>query len=171
MQFSSDFFVLVKPQRYILQRLLKRKKDILQIMLINLITNCWQQIICNFVFLLIKTDMAKQKFRERLDIVYSTNPDFNYSTASNEETETLPNNQQNLRVQLDKKNRGGKTVTLITGFVGTTSDMEALGKTLKSKCGVGGTAKDGEIVIQGDFVDKVLQLLIAAGYKAKRSGG
>lgn len=115
--------------------------------------------------------MAKQKFRERLDIVYSTNPDFNYSTASNEETETLPNNQQNLRVQLDKKNRGGKTVTLITGFVGTTSDMEALGKTLKSKCGVGGTAKDGEIVIQGDFVDKVLQLLIAAGYKAKRSGG
>ena len=115
--------------------------------------------------------MAKQKFRERLDIVYSTNPDFNYSTASNEETETLPNNQQNLRVQLDKKNRGGKTVTLITGFVGSTSDMEALGKTLKSKCGVGGTAKDGEIVIQGDFVDKVLQLLIAAGYKAKRSGG
>jgi len=115
--------------------------------------------------------MAKQKFRERLDIVYSTNPDFNYNTASNEELETLPNNQQNLRVQLDKKNRGGKTVTLITGFIGTADDLEALGKMLKSKCGVGGTAKEGEIVIQGDFVEKVLQLLITAGYKAKRSGG
>ncbi len=115
--------------------------------------------------------MAKQKFRDRLDIVYSTNPDFNYSTPSDEEQETLPNNQQNLRVQLDKKNRGGKTVTLITGFVGSISDLEALGKTLKSKCGVGGTAKEGEIVIQGDFVEKVIALLVAAGYKAKRSGG
>jgi translation initiation factor 1 len=112
-----------------------------------------------------------KKFRERIDVVYSTNPDFKYKTQEEEDSETPPVNQQNLKVMLDRKNRGGKTVTLITGFVGKNEDLEALGKSLKSKCGVGGTVKDGEIIIQGDFADRVLQLLQAAGYKCKRAGG
>lgn len=87
------------------------------------------------------------------------------------EEETLPANQQDLRVQLDKKSRNGKAVTLITGFIGTADDLKDLGKELKSKCGVGGTAKDNEILIQGDFRDKALGMLHEWGYKAKKSGG
>lgn len=104
-------------------------------------------------------------------IVYSTNPDFNYEYESSSEQETLSPNQQDLRVWIDRKQRAGKQVTLITGFVGTTADLEALGKLLKTKCGTGGAAKDGEIMIQGDVRDKVMDLLIKAGYKAKKAGG
>jgi len=104
-------------------------------------------------------------------IVYSTNPDFKIQKDSSEERTTLPNNQQDLRVMLDKKQRGGKAVTLITGFVGKNEDLEQLGKMLKVKCGTGGSVKDGEILVQGDVRDKVLNLLMAAGYKVKKSGG
>lgn len=108
--------------------------------------------------------MKKNDWKERLNIVYSTNPDFNYETDDNETQETIATSQQKLRVQLDRKNRGGKVVTLVTGFVGTDDDMKELGKLLKSKCGVGGSAKDGEIIVQGDFKQKVLDILKKEGY-------
>jgi translation initiation factor 1 len=104
-------------------------------------------------------------------VVYSTNPDFAYQHSDEPEAITLPPQQQQLRVQLDKKQRGGKQVTLVTGFVGTEADLQALGKLLKTKCGVGGSAKEGEIVVQGDFREKVLEVLLKEGYKAKKIGG
>lgn len=110
-------------------------------------------------------------WKERLNVVYSTNPDFRYETADEEETAALPPAQQKLRVQLDRKNRGGKVVTLITGFVGTDDDLKELGRMLKSKCGVGGTAKDGEIIVQGDFKQKVLDLLKKEGYTQTKPVG
>jgi translation initiation factor 1 len=113
--------------------------------------------------------MAKQK--NITGIVYSTNPDFQYQSEDDDKKSTLPPQQQDLRVMLDKKNRGGKMVTLVTGFIGSEDDLNSLAKTLKSKCGVGGTAKDGEILIQGDFRDKILQLLLGMNYKAKKAGG
>lgn len=118
--------------------------------------------------------MSKQKKNAINDfsgIMFSTDPDFVYENNEAEEQETLSNNQQDLRVQLDRKNRGGKTVTLVTGFVGTADDLEKLTKTLKTKCGVGGGAKDGEIILQGDFKEKVFLFLQKEGYKVKKSGG
>ena len=107
-------------------------------------------------------------WKARLGVVYSTNPDFQYETAAETEAETLPPAQQRLIVAIDRRNRGGKQVTLVTGFVGTAEDLKELGKTLKTRCGVGGTAKDGEITIQGDFREKVTALLREMGYQAKR---
>ena len=107
----------------------------------------------------------------RLNVVYSTNPNFQYESESNEETQTLEPNHQKLYVSIDKKQRAGKEVTLIEGFIGTENDLKELGKFLKSKCGVGGTVKDGEIVIQGNFRDKIIELLQKDGYQVKRKGG
>lgn len=114
--------------------------------------------------------MAK-KNKNIQGVVYSTNPDFQFEYENAQEHETLSPRQQDLRVQLDKKQRGGKAVTLITGFKGRFEDLEELGKVLKKKCGAGGAVKNMEIIIQGDFCEKVLNMLIEAGYKAKRAGG
>lgn len=112
--------------------------------------------------------MKDNNWKDRLNIVYSTNKDFQYEKNEEEESETLPKEKQALRIQLDKRNRGGKKVSLITGFIGTHDDLTDLSKLLKTKCGVGGSAKDGEIIIQGDFRQKLLEILHKEGYtKAK----
>ena len=103
--------------------------------------------------------MADNDWKARLGVVYSTNPDFQYTTQKEEEAATLEPGKQRLIVGIDRRNRGGKQVTLITGFVGADEDLKALAKTLKTKLGVGGSAKDGEITIQGDFREKVTELL------------
>lgn len=112
--------------------------------------------------------MADNDWKARLGVVYSTNPDFQYTTQKEEEAATLKPGKQRLIVGIDRRNRGGKQVTLITGFVGADEDLKALAKTLKTKLGVGGSAKDGEITIQGDFREKVTELLKQMGYNAKR---
>ncbi len=111
--------------------------------------------------------MAKD-WKERLGVVYSTNPDYGYEKEGTEEPETLPASRQLLKVKLDKRNRKGKTVTLVSGFVGKEDDLKELGKMLKSKCGVGGSVKDGEILIQGDFSTKITGLLSDEGYRVKK---
>ena len=103
-------------------------------------------------------------------LVYSTNPE-TIQAIEVEDTETLPVAKQNLRILLDKKQRAGKSVTLIVGFIGSSKDLEALGKKLKGMCGVGGSIKDGEVLIQGDFRDKISAILLKEGYKVKKAGG
>lgn len=112
--------------------------------------------------------MADNDWKKRLGVVYSTSPDFKYETAAKEQSQTLPAEKQRLIACIDRRARAGKQVTLVKGFVGTDEDLSALGKTLKVKCGVGGTAKDGEITLQGDLRDKVVLLLQGLGYNAKR---
>jgi translation initiation factor 1 len=116
--------------------------------------------------------MNKKKSNSLSDLggmVYSTNP--NYSFEENEELESIPNSDQNLKVWLEKNHRGGKTVTVVRNFAGTNSELDHLGKQLKSKCGTGGSVKDGEILIQGDHREKVISILHSLGYNAKKAGG
>lgn len=108
--------------------------------------------------------MKNNDWKERLNVVYSTNPDFSYESTEEEAAETLDKRQQKLRVSIEKKGRGGKTVTLVNGFIGTDEDLKELGKMLKTKCGVGGSVKEGEIIIQGEFKQRVIDLLKAEGY-------
>lgn len=112
--------------------------------------------------------MKNNDWKDRLGVMYSTNPDFQYDKGDEADEETLPKEKQLLRVSLDKRNRGGKMVTLVTGFRGTADDLAALGKSLKVKCGVGGSAKDGEIIVQGDLRGKVLDILRKEGYIKSR---
>lgn len=116
--------------------------------------------------------MAKQNQWKKLDgLVFSTDPDYKIDQEQ-EEIETLPAQQQRLRIMLDKRNRKGKAVTLVTGFDGSEEDLKALGKSLKSYCGVGGSVKEGEVIVQGDQRDKVLKYLLDKGYsQTKKSGG
>ena len=109
-------------------------------------------------------------WKERLGVVFSTNPDFNYTTDQETEETTLDPSKQNLKIWLDRL-KGGRVATVVRGFVGSADDLATLGKDLKKSCGVGGTAKDGEIIIQGDHRNRVVELLTKAGYKCKKAGG
>lgn len=115
--------------------------------------------------------MAKSSKNKGSNLVYSTNPDFQYEEEQGEEQATLAAHLQKLYVSIDKKQRAGKEVTLIEGFIGSDEDLKDLGKMLKSKCGVGGTVKDGDIIIQGNFRDKIMEILIKENYQVKRKGG
>ena len=103
-----------------------------------------------------KTEIDRKK---RIGVVYSTNPDYEYSDDSQEEADTLPKNQQKLRLNMERAGRGGKTVTLVKGVVGSDEDINALCKLLKQKCGVGGSVKEGEIIIQGDHRQRLVEIL------------
>lgn len=109
-------------------------------------------------------------WKDRLGVVFSTNPNFEYDTEGDNEVATLEPSKQNLKIWLDRL-KGGRVATVVRGFVGSNEDLATLGKELKRSCGVGGTTKDGEIIIQGDHRDRVLELLQKAGYKCKRAGG
>ena len=117
--------------------------------------------------------MAKKKAKNKGGIVYSTNPDFEYQNEAFGDLlkETLPPEKQDLRILLEKKGRGGKQVTVVSNFSGKDADLEKLGKILKTKCGVGGSVKDGEVLLQGDVRDKVVALLLKEGYKKTKKSG
>jgi len=115
--------------------------------------------------------MPVSRKEKHSEIVYSTDPDFSKKSEHRSEEKTLPVNQQDLRLRLDRKGRKGKAVTLVTGFRGPINDLKDLGKLLKTECGVGGSVKNGEILIQGDFRDRIIDLLNRRGYRAKRTGG
>lgn len=108
--------------------------------------------------------MKQNDWKDRLNVVYSTNPDFHYETEAEEETDTPEKRVQKLRVKIEKKGRGGKTVTVVSGFIGREDDLKELGRMLKTKCGVGGSVKEGEILIQGEFRERIIELLKADGY-------
>ncbi|MCR5351031.1 MAG: translation initiation factor [Bacteroidales bacterium] len=113
--------------------------------------------------------MAQQDWKNRLGVVFSTNPDFQYQTEQETpEADTLPAQKQRLIVRIDRRRRAGKQVTLVDGFVGRADDLAALAKTLKTRCGVGGTVEEGQILIQGDLRDKLVTLLSGLGYNVKR---
>jgi len=112
-------------------------------------------------------DMKNNDWKDRLNVVYSTNSDYKYEIEKDNESETLPKEKQHLRITLDKKNRGGKIVTLITGFIGKENDKKDLCRILKTKCGVGGSVKEEGIIIQGDFKQKINDLLTKDGYHTK----
>lgn len=114
--------------------------------------------------------MADNDWKSRLGMVYSTNPDFEYRTDEPEEAETLPAARQQLRVWLDRKQRAGKVVTIVRGFVGREADLAELARLLKTRCGVGGAAKEGDILIQGDHRDRVVEILTRSGYRCKKAG-
>ena len=114
--------------------------------------------------------MADNDWKARLGMVYSTDPGFKYQTARDEEPATLAPQAQDLRVWLDRKQRGGKVVTLVRGFVGRDADLQELARMLTTPCGVGGAAKEGEIIIQGDHRDRVVELLTRSGYRCKQAG-
>ena len=107
--------------------------------------------------------MKNNDWKDRLGMVYSTNPNYHFENDE-EEIETLPRQQQKLRVRIEKNHRGGKTVTIVSGFVGSDDDLKELGRLLKTKCGVGGSQKDGEVLVQGDFKEKVILILKQEGY-------
>ena len=110
-------------------------------------------------------------WKSRLGVVFSTNTEYQYTTVQEEQPQTLSPSEQELRIWLDRKQRGGKTATVIRGFVGRDEDLNELARMLKSRCGVGGSAKEGEIIIQGDHRDRVVELLTKAGYRCKKAGG
>lgn len=121
-----------------------------------------QQNSCNYLI------MANNDWKSRLGMVYSTNPDYQFEQEETPQQETLPAKEQKLIVKIDKKGRGGKQVTVVEGFVGKDEDLEDLGRMLKGKCGVGGSVKDGVILVQGDQREKITNILISLGYRAKR---
>ncbi len=122
------------------------------------------------IFVIFTQAIMSKKEKGRVNIVYSTNPNFQFETTDEEESTTPASNQQQLKVYLDRMG-GGKLLSRVTGFVGKTDDLESLGKLLKQKCGVGGNVKEGEILIQGDNREKIIALLLKEGYKAKKAGG